>query len=162
MKHIYLSILIILSTFSVFAQNDDVIYSFKTINNKVVQLIYNKTDSIFIYRFLSKGKIELEVRDDLKDDDVVFTVQGYHRGGGAQNAAMDYNDVKFSNNGYDYDIYYVWGVNEENPDVENDPIYGIKVFKDGREIADLRGSRVITGEVYGWSFYDILPESKED
>lgn len=162
MKYIYLLILIGLSAFSVFAQDDDVIYSFQTTNNKVVQLIYNETDSIFIYRFLSKGEIELEVRDDLKDEDIVFTVDGYHRGGGVQNAAMDYNSVRFSNNGYDYEIYYVWAVNEENPDVENDPIYGIKVFKDGSEIADIKGSKVIEGEVYGWSFYDILPESKEN
>lgn len=162
MKHIYLSILIILSTFSVIAQNDNVIYSFETTNNKVVQLIYNETDSIFIYRFLSRDKkIELEVRDDLKDDNIVFTVHGYHRGGGVQNAAMDYNDIRFNKNGYDYDIYYVWVANEENSDADNDPIFGIKVFKDGEEIADIKGSKVIKGEVYGWSFYDILPESKD-
>lgn len=162
-KLIYFLVLISLCTFSVFAQNknDNIIYSFKTTNNKVVQLIYNETDKIFIYRFLSKGKIELEVKDNLKDDVTVFTVKGYHRGGGVQNAAMDYNDVLFSNNGYDYDIYYVWVVNEEDPDVENDPIYGIRVFKDGEEIADLKGKEIIEGEVYGWSFYDILPESKE-
>jgi hypothetical protein len=162
MKFVYLFVLISLSTFSVFAQNDNIIYSFETTNNKVVQVIYNETDRIFIYRFLSKGKIELEVRDDLKDDDIIFTVQGYHRGGGVQNAAMDYNDVRFSNNGYDYDIYYVWAVDEENPDVDNEPIYGVKISKDNQEIADLRGSKVIKGEIYGWSFYDILPESKEN
>jgi len=162
MKSIFLSILICLSTFSVFAQNDNIIYSFKTTNNKVVQLIFNESDSIFMYRFLSKGRIELEIRDDLTDTDTIFTVHGYHRGGGVQNAAMDYNDIKFSNNEYDYDIYYVWAVNEEDPDAENDPIFGLKVLKEGIEIADLKGSKVITGSVYGWSFYDILPESKEN
>ena len=162
MKSIILSILISLGTFSVSAQNENVIYSFKAANNKVVQLIFNESDSIFIYRFLSKGEIELEIRDDLTDADTIFTVYGYHRGGGVQNLAMDYNDVKFSNNGYDYDIYYVWGVNEEDPDVENDPIFGIKVLKDGIEIADIKGSKIITGSVYGWSFYDILPKSKEN
>jgi len=162
MKSILLSILISLSTFSVIAQNENVIYSFKTTKNKVVQLIFNESDSIFTYRFLSKGKIELEIIDDLTDTDTIFSVQGYHRGGGVENAAMDYNDILFSNNGYDYDIYYVWAVNEEDPDVENDPIFGIKVLKDGIEVADIKGREVITGSVYGWSFYDILPELKEN
>jgi hypothetical protein len=162
MKSILLSILFSISTISVIAQNENVIYSFKTTNNKVVQLIFNESDSIFIYRFLSKEKIELEIRDDLTDADTIFTVHGYHRGGGVENMAMDYNDIKFSNNGYDYDIYYVWGVDEEDPDAENDPIFGVKVLKDGIEIADIKGKEIITGSVYGWSFYDILPESKED
>ncbi len=104
----------------------------------------------------------MEIRDDLTDTDTIFTVNGYHRGGGVENAAMDYNDIYFSNNGYDYDIYYVWGVNEEDPDVENDPIFGIKVFKEGIEIADIKGSKIITGSVSGYSFYDFLPESKEN
>ena len=162
MKSIILSILISLSTLSVIAQNENVVYSFKTRNNKVVQLIFNESDSVFTYRFLSKGKIELEIKDDLTDADTIFTVKGYHRGGGVENAAMDYNDIYFSNNGYDYDIYYVWAVNEDDPDAENDGIFGIKVLKDGMEIADMKGTKVITGSVYGWSFYDILPESKEN
>jgi hypothetical protein len=162
MKKILLSILICLSTFSVFAQDENVIYSFKTKNNKVVELIFNDADSVFIYRFLSKGKIELEIRDDLTDTDTIFTVHGYHRGGGVENMAMEYNDIYFSNNGYDYDIYYVWGVNEEDPDAENDGIFGIKVLKEGIEIADIKGSKIITGSVSGYSFYDILPESKEN
>jgi hypothetical protein len=162
MKNILLLILLCLSTSSVFAQDENVIYSFKTKINKVVELIFNESDSIFIYRFLSKGKIELEIRDDLTDTDTIFTVKGYSRGGGIENAAMDYNDIYFSNNGYDYDIYYVWTVNEEDPDVENDPIFGIKVIKEGIEIADIKGSKIITGSVSGYSFYDFLPESKEN
>lgn len=160
MKLIYLFLLISQMSFLVFAQNDNVIYSFKTKNNKVVQLIHDQDSSIFIYRFLSKGKIELEVRDNLLDDDTIFTVDGYHRGGGAQNAAMDFNNVKFRNNGYDYEIYYVWAANEEDPDADSEPVYGVKVSKDGVEVADIKGSKVITGEVYGWSFHDILPPAK--
>jgi hypothetical protein len=162
MKNILLSILICFSAFSIFAQDENVIYSFKTKNNKVVELIFNESDSVFIYRFLSKGKIELEIRDDLTDTDTIFTVKGYSRGGGVENAAMDYNDIYFSNNGYDYDIYYVWGVNEEDPNAENNGIFGIKVLKEGIEIADIKGSKIITGSIIGYSFYDILPESKEN
>lgn len=153
---------IIIGAFNVQAQDErDINYSFATANKKVVQLTYNATDSIFTYRFLSKGKIELEITDNLKDDDTVFTVHGYHRGGGAQNAAMDYNNVYFSNNGYDYDIYYYWSVSEEDPEAETEPSYGVKVHKNGEEIADIKGTKVIAGEVYGWSFHDILPVVKD-
>jgi len=162
MKSIIISILISLITFSALAQDENVIYSFKTKNKKVVQLILNEADSIFTFRLLSKGKIELEIRDNLKDADTVFTVHGYHRGGGAENAAMDYNDVTFSNNEYYYDIYYVWSINEEHPDIDHDPIYGLKISKEGMESVDLKGIEVISGSVYGWSFYDILPVSNEN
>jgi hypothetical protein len=162
MKKIILSVLICLLSFSASAQDEDVIYSFRTVKNKVVQLILNESNTVLTFRLFSKDKIELEVSDDLTDADTVFSVYGYHRGGGAENAAMDYNNVTFSNNGYDYEIYYVWAVNEEDPDVEHDPIYGLKIYKDGIESVDLKGKEVITGSVYGWSFYDILPVSQDN
>jgi len=162
MKSIIILILLSLITFSAFAQDENVIYSFKTKNKKVVQLILNEADSIFIFRLLSKGKTELEIRDNLTDADTVFTVYGYHRGGGVENAAMDYNDVTFSNNGYDYDIYYVWAINEENPDDDHDPIYGLKIFKEGMKSVDLKGKEVISGSIFGLSFYDILPVSDKN
>lgn len=146
---------------SLLAQGYSMKYSFKTKNNKVVELIYDSVDSVFTYRFLSKGKIELEIKDDLKDLDTVFRVDGYHRGGGVQNAAMDFNTVYFSNKGYDYEVYYTWAVDEENPEVENDPYYGVSVSKDGKLIADIKGTNIIEGEVYGWSFHDILPQYKD-
>ena len=105
--------------------------------------------------------MKFEVRDKLTDADTIFRVHGYHRGGGVENAAMDYNDVYFSNDAYDYDIYYVWAVNEDDPDIDNPPIYGIKIYKDGEEISDFKGIKVLEGDVYGCTFYDILPEEKE-
>jgi hypothetical protein len=160
MKKIHILLFIGLFSQFIFAQDDDVIYSFTTNNHKIMQLLYNENNKIFIYRLLSNKKIDLEVKDDLKDNDIVFSVHGYHRGGGIQNAAMDYNDIIFSNNGYYYDIYYVWCVNEEDENIVSDPVFGIKVYKDGIEIADMKGCKIITGEIYGWSFYDILPELK--
>lgn len=160
MKKIYLLFLIGLFSLSAFAQDAEVIYSFTTSNHKTVQLLYNETDKICTFRVLSFfKKIKLEVIDDLKDDDIVFSVHGYHRGGGIQNAAMDYNNITFSNNGLSYDMYYVWCATEENEGIEDDPLFGVEVYKDGEKIADLKGRKIITGYVYGWSFYDILPET---
>lgn len=162
MKNIFLSILISLSTIMASAQDDNVIYSFKTTKNKTVQLILDEQHNIFTFRLLSFGRVKLEVTDDLRDNDTIFTVNGYHRGGGAQNAAMDYNTVMFGDNEYYYEIYYVWAVNEYDPEVENDPVYGLKVYKEGIETKNYKGRKVITGEVYGWSFYDILPVAGEE
>jgi hypothetical protein len=154
--------LLILIALPAFCQEDNLIYSFKTKHHKRVELLFNENDSVFICRFYSLGRLKFEVRDTLTDADTVFTVHGYHRGGGVENAAMDYNDVTFSNDAYDYDIYFVWAVNEEDPESDNPPIYGIKIYKDGEEISDFRGTKVLEGDVYGWSFYDILPEEREE
>ncbi len=161
MKRTILLILLNILTHQLVAQEDNIIYSFTTINNKVVQLTYDETNRIFIFRLISTNRIVIEVEDDLRDNNNVFYVNGYHRGGGYNNAAMDYNDIVFSHNGFDYDIYYVWSVGEEKTNKETDRIFGLSISKDGVEICDLRGLKIITGEVYGWSFFDILPEAKD-
>jgi len=127
-NRIVLSIVFVLFL-DLFAQTESVFYSFQTTNNKVVELRYSETESLFTYRFLSKGNVELEIRDDLTDCDTVFTVSGYHRGGGVENAAMDYNDVLFSSNGYEYDIYFLWAADEENPTEEYAPDFGVRIRK---------------------------------
>ncbi len=139
---------------------EDVVYSFETTNRKIVELSYDEEERVFTYRLLSKGKVELEVRDDLNDSDTVFTVDGYFRGGGTQNGAMEWNDVMFDRNGYEYDVYYSWAAPEEEGQKESPPLYGVRVVKDGKEVADLKGKRILQGGVSGWSFFEILPRQE--
>ncbi len=162
MKKISITLLFILFTYPLLAQDYNILYSFTTNNHKVVQLISNNANDMFIFRLLSNNRIVMEVKDNLRDNNIVFSVNGYHRGGGYRNAAMDYNNIVFKHKGFDYDIDYVWSVGEEKSNVETDPIFGVKVIKDGIEINDMRGCKIITGEVYGWSFYDILPKTKNE
>ncbi len=133
-----------------------VVYSFETTNRKTVELSYDEEQRVFAYRILSKGKVELEVVDDLKDDDTVFTVDCYSRGGGFQNGAMEWNDVMFDRDGYEYDVYYSWAAPEEGAK-ETRAMYGVRVSKDGSVVADLKGKRILQGSISGWSFSDILP-----
>lgn len=161
MKHIRLLLALVLLSPLLPAQSNDVMYSFRTANNKVVELSYNQHENQFTYRFLAKETVELEISDDLNDDNVIFSVRGYHRGGGIQNAAMDLNDVVFQNHGYTYDVYYVWCANEVDEDQENEATYGVKVLKDGVELADIKGVELLSDPIYGWSFYDILPEAED-
>jgi hypothetical protein len=160
MKRFFLFSLLLLAAIPAIAQDDNIIYSFKTKHHKKVELIFND-DSVFICRFYSWNRLKFELRDNLTDTDTIFRVHGYHRGGGAENAAMDYNDVTFRYGDCGYDIYYVWGVDEEDPDADKPGIYGIQISCVDDKHSDLRGVKVLEGEVYGWSFYDILPEAKE-
>lgn len=156
-------VMLLLLFTSLLAQNKT-IYSFRTTNNKTVQFLYNETDSIFTYQFISKGKVELEIIDDLKDQDTIFTVTGYYRGGGCRNAAMSWNEVTFSNGDYNYKVYHYWSVDEESCEKDPDnpmdvpPSYGVTVTRDGEDIADIKGTEVLIGEAWGWAFTDILPQ----
>lgn len=141
----------------VFSQDRDSVYEFITDNNKIIKLQYNEIDNVFFFEMKSNNKIELEVRDDLNDQKKVFTVDGYHRGGGIKNAAMDYNYVIFTVNDLKYYVYYLWGVNEENPEIDNGPIYGLQIYQNDIEIENMKGIKVVEGEIYGWSYCDILP-----
>ena len=99
----------------------------------------SENENLFIFKMESNDKIEIEVKDDLNDDNVIFTAYGYFRGGGVQNAAMEYNDVLFTVDELKYDVYYVWSVNEDNPEIDNEPIFGLQIFQDNKVIEDMRG-----------------------
>lgn len=150
---------------SVYAQVDT-IYAFRTTNNKILQFLYNQTDSVFTYQFISNGKLELEVVDDLKDQDTIITVDGYYRGGGCFNAHMDWNLVSFSIGNIDYTVYHDgWVPNGESceDDPENaewiPPKFGIRVSVDNKEV-NIVGEEILIGDINGWSFTDILPNVK--
>lgn len=59
------------------------------------------------------------------------------------------NNVRFSNNDYDHEIYYCWTGNKENQDVENDLLYGVKVYKKGEMITDIKVIIIIEDDIYG-------------
>lgn len=148
-------------------EQPDTIYAFLTTKNKRVQFLYSAKDSIFTYQFISNGKVELEVIDDLKDEDTIFTVDGYYRSGGCTNFAMSDNVVEFSIGEYTYRVYYHWAVNEDDcvnsPDeaIDHPPSYGVTVNNGINQIGDIIGKKVLVGEVSGYSFFEILPHKRK-
>jgi hydroxymethylpyrimidine pyrophosphatase-like HAD family hydrolase len=79
MKKALLSIIVILFAGAVITQDNEVVYSFTTANDKTVQLLYNAGENIFTYQFISNDTIELEIQDVLNDDEVFdpFKVTAY-------------------------------------------------------------------------------------
>jgi len=157
MRYNFALILLLITGIQVFSQERDSIYEFLTENNKIIKLQYFEKDDLFIFEMRTNDKVELEVKDYLNDQNVVFTVAGYHRGGGIQNGAMDYNDIYFTVNDLKYDVYYVWSADEERPEIDNDPDYGMQIFQNEVEIENMKGIEVLEGEIFGWSYFDILP-----
>lgn len=138
-------------------EKDEILFSFRTNKDKVVQLIHNKFSNVFKYRFISNNEIQLEVTDNLNDKEEIFAINGYHRGSGFQNASMSYFCLKFSNEKYNYEVYYNWAAIEEG---EALPSYGVRVYKDQKVIADIVGVELLIGWTNGTLFKEILPYSK--
>ncbi len=161
MRYSIAILFLIIAGINAFPQDKDSIYEFITDNNKIIKLEYVENINEFIFEMRSNDKVELLVKDDLSDQISIFKVDGYHRGGGLENAAMDYNDVLFNVNDVEYDVYYSWSVDDENSDISNDPVYGLQISKDNKVIEDMKGVSVVQGDIYGWSYFDILPNVRD-
>jgi hypothetical protein len=87
-------------------ENEDIIFSFQTKNNKFVYLCQDKNEQYIVYRFGTKEKIELEYP---KNKDTTswskFEFFSYLRGGGIENDAKDLNEISFQNHQIQYTIY---------------------------------------------------------
>jgi hypothetical protein len=94
------------------AETEVVYFSFKTRNDKTMTLSHNTTTNTLIYRFSNAKAVELEITDDLNDDTPVFTYGYYHRGGGADNAGLDLNQVRFETDDFKYEIYDNWSAED--------------------------------------------------
>jgi hypothetical protein len=101
--------------------NEQIILSFQTTNNKQVFLVKDKANKYIYYRFGTKDRIEMQFPSTEKDSWSKFKYSYYFRGGGISNEGMDLNYVYFSNNGYQYVIYYTYFSREEKASI------GIKV-----------------------------------
>lgn len=113
-KHITIFILFFISSINSYSStnnsglcmdNENVIFSFFTTNNKIMSICISKDDSYIVYRYGTKNKIELEYPEDKKDSWSKFKYAFYWRGGGPENEGMDINHLIFSNIGYTYTIY---------------------------------------------------------
>ena len=105
MKQLFL-IFFVFWNINIFSQNTNerLIYSFKTKKGKLMRLTLDTVNNVMIYRYGTENKTELEKRDDLNDNKVVFTYSYYFRGGPG-NAGEDLNYVKFKNKDFIYIIY---------------------------------------------------------
>ena len=85
--------------------NEELIYSFKVKNGKMMFLVKDKENKYIVYRFGSSNKIELEYPQKNKQSWNKFTYSYYSRGGGKANDAMELYSIYFKVNNFEYTIY---------------------------------------------------------
>lgn len=85
--------------------NEVIIFSFNTLNGKMVTVNKDKENKYIIYRFGTKDKVEFEFPNKLKSSWTNFKYSYYLRGGGVKNEAMDMNSLEFVNENFKYVIY---------------------------------------------------------
>ena len=91
--------------------NEEIIFSFKTVNGKSIQIIKEKNDKYIFYRASKNGKIELEYPEKNTDSWKKFHYTYYFRPN-SNDLGMDLKFLEFTNEGYQYvvyDIYYESG-----------------------------------------------------
>jgi len=86
--------------------NEEVIYSFSTQNGKKMTLVKDKNNQYIQYRFGTANKIEMEFpKERTKESWKKFHYNSYFRGGGIDNAAMEIDNILFTNNSFEYVIF---------------------------------------------------------
>ena len=87
-------------------KNEQIIYSFKTTNDKLMFLVKDKENKYIQYRFGTNNKIELEFPTKRnKESWKKFQYNYYLRGGGKENSGMEIGNLQFTKNGFNYLIF---------------------------------------------------------
>jgi hypothetical protein len=138
--------------------DEEVIYSFNLKNNrKTAVLCRQKNNKYLVYRFGTKGKIELQYPaiPDINSWKL-FKYKGYSRGGGKANDAEEIHSVEFFNAGVTYGIYDGWNANRGS--------YAEILIKTGKKPIDLIGdphSKVGTIGLLR-NYPELIPNSLDD
>lgn len=107
---IYITLFILFFPLGIYSQyvleNESVIYSFKTGNDKKMVLVKDKNNKYVQYRFGTKNKIEMQfpanrTEESWKQFHYIF----YSRGGGKENSGQEIANLSFTTDGYEYLIY---------------------------------------------------------
>lgn len=114
-------------------KNEEIVFAFQLANKKWVSVCKEKSGQYIVYRFGTAGKIELEYPAVLDSSSwQQFSFKGYSRGGGIQNAAVNFAFLTFNNNGVNYEVYDTWTAEENKRDI------GVTVTTEKRKV-DLKG-----------------------
>lgn len=88
------------------AEGEKVLFGFQVADsNKIISICMADDESYIVYRFGTRDKIELEFPEDRGNSFSYFNYSYYLRGGGVENAGLDFNYFNFSNGDYQYQVY---------------------------------------------------------
>jgi hypothetical protein len=102
-----------LTSYSQQSHEQEILY-LSTENNESLTLSLDTLKNSLVFRFLIDFKPELVVTDDLNDSIPVFEYYYYLRGGGAENAGLDLNYIRFTVDDIDYEIYYEYSAEDDS------------------------------------------------
>ncbi len=89
--------------------NEVIIHAFKTTGNKWVYICKEKKDNYIVYRFGTDTEIELQYPAKLDSASwQQFSFRSYMRGGGVENAGMEFQNLDFTNDSISYSVYNNW------------------------------------------------------
>ena len=137
--------------------NEEIIFSFKTKNGRILSLNKDKSDKYIVYRFGTKDNIELEYPEKNKSSWNKFEYSYWLRGGGIDNEGIDLNYVTFTMGNIKYVIYDTYFSRGEEYAV------GIKVIdlKTQKEI-DISGLRKTRkGTIVDLRYNDLIKRGEE-
>ena len=113
--------------------NEVIVFAFKLKNKKWVAVCKEKNEKYIVYRSGTDAKIDLQFPSVLDSSSWrQFVFQGYMRGGGKENEAMNFANLYFTNNNINYTVY------EDYTVVHNKSTCGVMVEIDSKT-TDLNG-----------------------
>jgi hypothetical protein len=97
-------------------ENEEIIMSFKTKNQKVISICKEKKGKYLVYRFGTKDKIELQFPGNLENSWKQFHYRGAWRFGGKANAGFGTLELKFKNVNTSYRLFEEWNDEDGSTD----------------------------------------------
>lgn len=88
------------------AEGEKVLFGFQVADSKkIISICTAEDESYIVYRFGTRDNIELEFPEDRENSFSYFNYSYYLRGGGLENAGLDFDHFNFSNGDYQYQVY---------------------------------------------------------
>lgn len=86
-------------------ENEEVLFSFITTNQKKLIVSYVAEEDALKYRFFNKNHLEIALPDKGIDSWNFFTFEDFHQVGSASTQVTDVNQLIFVNEDYRYEVY---------------------------------------------------------
>ena len=137
--------------------NEEVLFSFQTIQGKIALIARDTLDQYLIYRFGKTNAIEVEFPEKTKESWSRFSYSYYFRGGGAGNEGLDLNYLYFIRDDFKYVLYDVYYAVTDKQEV------GIKVInlKDSTTTI-LKGKlKTLKGSLINFRGNELVKEGEE-
>lgn len=138
-------------------KNEQNVYSFLTLKSKkIASVCVEKNHKYIVYRYGLPKKIELTFPAVLDTTSwKKFTYEGYSRGGGAMNAAMNTQALSFMNKEVTYEIYHNSGYADETEESYSHDA-GILVIIKGKQFDSKADQSTIFGGLESLGQYEEI------